>query len=143
MANPIGQRSKPARAPAKPRRQFLPEATAAADATGQILERRFGYQPWIEQVMEAVKHAVQNGVEQLSGSSITSNAHPDDGYRFRARTKEELLQSQQLAANNGNVRAGRAALDPAQAELGAPGWEDDEQPSLAPAPSPKAEGWFL
>lgn len=44
--------------------------------------------------MSAVQNAVQNGIENLSGTSISTNSHPGDGYRFQARTKDELLQSQ-------------------------------------------------
>jgi hypothetical protein len=57
------------------------------------------------------------------------NAHPEDGYRFRARTKDELVASDQLAASHGNIRAGKKALDPAASDLGAPSWEDDGQPA--------------
>lgn len=43
-----------------------------------------------------MRHAVQNGIENLSGTNVSMNAHPEDGYRFRARTAEELKQSEHL-----------------------------------------------
>lgn len=96
-----------------------------------------------------MKNAVQNGIENLSGTSISSNAHPEDGYRYRARTKEELLQSQELAANNGNVRAGKLIVDPAKEVLNAPEWSDEDQTKIivpgatTPTPPPQAKGWLL
>jgi hypothetical protein len=39
---------------------------------------------------------VQNGIENLSGTSISSNSHPEDGYRFRARTAEEIKATAHL-----------------------------------------------
>jgi len=59
---------------------------------------KYGDAPWIFQVVDAVKHAVQNGIEQLSGTSLKANSQPGDRYRFEARTKEELLASQGQAA---------------------------------------------
>lgn len=53
--------------------------------------------------MDAVQNAVQNCIELLSGSSVSSNSIPiqdGGGYRFRARTKEELLESERLAADS-------------------------------------------
>jgi len=98
----------------------------------------------------AVRHAVQNGIEQLSGTSITSNSHPDDGYRFEARTKEQLIESKHLAANQGGVKAGRRVLDPAKTELGAPEWSDEDQTKiivpateLPPLPPKAKGGWLL
>jgi hypothetical protein len=99
--------------------------------------------------MFAVQNAVQNGIEQLSKTSISYNSAPEDEYRFNARTKEQLLQSKELVANQGGVRAGRKVLDPAKTELGAPEWSDEEQTKiivpaseLPPLP-PKAKGWLL
>lgn len=83
--------------------------------------------------MAAVQNAVQNGIENLSGTSIAMNAHPDDGYRYRARTREELLASQALVANAGTVSAGREAQDPAAAF----------ESSSPPSPPPKQQGWIL
>lgn len=98
MAQQIGGGKFLKRAGPRPPRQFLAEATAAAQAAGEILSRRYGQQPWIEQVCTAVQNAVQNGIENLSGTSISSNSHKDDGYRFAARRKEELIASQKLVA---------------------------------------------
>lgn len=92
--------------------------------------------------MVGVQNAVQNGIDNLSKTSINVNAMPGDEYRFRARNREELIQSEGLAANSGGVRAGRPALDPAATELHAPALSDDDEP----APSPKAaepKGWLL
>lgn len=106
--------------------------------------------PWIEQVMDAVKNAVQNGIENLSGSSISMNAHPEDGYKFRARTKDELIQSQQLAASARDVGRQERSQDPAASKLNAPEWDErtgEFIPRQAPATSPKAklqqQGWIL
>lgn len=98
--------------------------------------------------MEGVKNAVQNGIENLSGSSVSSNAHPEDGYRYRARTRDELIQSQQLAANSGVVKAGQQTRDPAVEKLGAGRWTEDGRLILPEAnvpatPPPKQEGWIL
>lgn len=93
-----------------------------------------------------MQNAVQNGIENLSGTSISMNAHPDDGYRFGARTKDELLQSQQLAESSGNVRAGKKVLDPAHTELKAPEWSDEDQTKIivpSQDPPPQAKGWLL
>lgn len=46
--------------------------------------------------MEAVQNAVQNAIDQLNRPAVSSNAHPEDGYRFRARTADELKQSAHL-----------------------------------------------
>jgi len=53
--------------------------------------------------MEAVQNAVHNGVERFSQSpQISSNelaiGH-GGSYRFPARTREELIQSEQMAAD--------------------------------------------
>jgi hypothetical protein len=107
--------------------------------------------------MDGVKNAVQNGIDNLSGTSIGYNAHPDDGYRFRARTKEELMGSEHLAAANGNVRAGQRVRDPAAQQLGAPVWEEENDfgrvamrvernPNFNPEsdhPKVQQEGWLL
>lgn len=148
MAKQIGERPAVTRNTAKPRRQFFPEASAAAAATGEILVAKYGQAEWIEQVVFAVQNAVQNGIEQLSRTSISYNAHPGDEYRFDARTKDQLIQSKDLAANSGGVKAGRKVLDPAKTELGAPEWSDEDQTKIiVPAselpPPPKAKGWLL
>lgn len=93
---------------------------------------------------------MQNGIENLSGTNVSMNAHPDDGYKFRARTKEELIASQQIAASSGSAQAGRTA-DPARTELNAPEWEDEDRPKIiitdAAPPPPKGKqqpkGWIL
>jgi hypothetical protein len=43
-----------------------------------------------------VRNAVQNGIENLSGTNVSVNANPQDSYRFRARTAEELKATQHL-----------------------------------------------
>lgn len=91
---------------------------------------RFGSQQWILQVMDAVQNAVQNGIEQLSGSHVSSNEMSlTDGaqYRFMARSREQLLESQHLAADSRVVDREAEAADPAA--------------SLAA--KPKKEGWLL
>lgn len=97
MAQPI-QRPKITQPAARPKRQFLPEATAVGEAARQILTKRFGgvTQPWIEQVVFAVQSAVQNGIENLSGSSVATNNKPSDAYRFPARNAEELKATAHL-----------------------------------------------
>jgi hypothetical protein len=86
-----------------------------------------------------VQNAVQNGIENLSGSSVSSNSHPQDPYRFRARTRDELLASQALVPGTNP-----AELPP------------DDEPTgvaaprrvIAATPPPKAQpkapqGWIL
>jgi hypothetical protein len=108
-----------------------------------------------------VQNAVQNGIENLSGSSISANGHPQDPYRFRARTKEELLQSQGLAASARDVGRQDRPQDTAAAQLGAQEWEDDGSimspppgyvpPGavavpprvVAPTPPKAPQGWVL
>lgn len=99
-------------------RVVLPQASAAAQAAGRILTESFGEQEWIFQVMEAVKFAVQNGIEQLSKTNLTSNGHPGDGYRFEPRSRDELIASQQLAAEDRAVAPNlgfQELRDPAEA----------------------------
>lgn len=81
-------------------RQFLAEATAAAEATREILSKRYQNAPWVFQVVDAVKNAVQNGIELLSNTSISGNSQSGDSYRFEARTREELLSTQHLVPKN-------------------------------------------
>jgi hypothetical protein len=117
------------------------------------LTQRFGSQPWIDQVVAAVKNAVQNGIENLSGTAVSSNSHPGDGYRFQARTKDELLQSQQLAASAREVGRKDRPMDPAAQQLQSIPVDDNGviiipgagRPHTVPS-SPKAkqpEGWIL
>jgi len=122
------------------------------------LTQRFGAQPWIDQVATAVQNAVQNGIENLSGTAVSTNAHPEDGYRFRARTKEELMQSQQLAADARDIGRKDRAQDPAMLRLQSMPVDDNgvliipgavsipvRQHVASPTP-PKAkqpEGWIL
>jgi len=53
--------------------------------------------------MEAIQNAVQNGIEQLSGTQVGHNAQPGDSYRFGPRTREELLESAHLAAESEGI----------------------------------------
>lgn len=103
MAQQAGRGQPRPRNSVRRTRKFLAEATAAAEATGDILVRRFGSQQWILQVMEAVQNAVQNGIENLSATQVGANSHPGDEYRFRARTREELIESAQLAAESRGI----------------------------------------
>lgn len=114
--------------------------------------QRFGAAGWIEQVCEGVRNAVQNGIENLSGTSISSNSHPEDGYRFRARTAEEIKESKGLVAPVGGVHMPKP---PVQADTGewVPPPEDIEaaagvRPSKIIIPTqatpPKVpKGWIL
>lgn len=61
---------------------------------GQILEQRFHGEPWIFQTTEAVKEAVQRCYEQLRGSTVTQNGSSNGSYQYPARTREELLATQ-------------------------------------------------
>ena len=75
------------------------------------------------QIMDAVRAAVTNGVTRFSLAQLpATNATPDGHYQFAARSREEILASQQEAASAGEVnpRSPFARLmDPAEA-LGAP-----------------------
>lgn len=85
--------------------------------------------------MVGVQNAVQNGIENLSGSSISSNSHPEDGYRYRARTAEELKQSANLVPQ---VR--KEDLPPDDPET----HEALHQQQRPAPPSPKAPaGWLI
>lgn len=132
MAKQIGERTAGQPARAKPKRQYLREAAAAAEAAGEILTQRYGQQPWIAQVQDAVRNAVQNGIELLSGTAVSVNAHPHDGYRFPARSKEELLATQHLVPG-----VNRADLPP-----------DDDEPAapprnVSPPAKGKPQGWIV
>ncbi|MCP4899960.1 MAG: hypothetical protein GY906_23575 [bacterium] len=73
--------------------------------------------------MEAVQNGVQNCIDQLSGTSISVNEDPNGAYRFPARTKEQLIESQQQAAETKGVDPRsqfKQLRDPASQELGAP-----------------------
>jgi hypothetical protein len=78
----------------------LAEATAAAEATREILSKRYKDAPWVFQVVDAVKNAVQNGIELLSNTSISGNSQSGDSYRFEARTRDELMATQHLVPKN-------------------------------------------
>ena len=128
MAEQIGNGQQITRNTAKPRRRFLPEATAAAEATGHILIEAYGDKPWIFQIKEAIKNAVQNGIENLSGTNVTQNAHPGGNYQYPARSREELLATQHLVADARSVGKSEAAQDPTVS---------------APARKDEPEGWAL
>lgn len=96
---------------------------------------------------------MQNGIENLSGTSLSSNAHPDDGYRFRARTAEELKQSAQLVAPAGGVHMPKPPVESDDGQW-VPPPEDIEAaagvrpskiivPGQAPPPSGKPKTWIL
>lgn len=128
MAEQIGGRQQIARKTVKARREYLHEATAAAEATGAILTNRFGDQPWIFQIKEAIKNAVQNGIENLSGSTVTMNGAPGGSYQYPARSREELLATQHLVADARTVGKTEEAQDPTVA---------------TPPPKAEPEGWLL
>jgi hypothetical protein len=117
------------------------------------LTQRFGAQSWIDQVVTAVKNAVQNGIKNLSGTAVSSNSHPGDGYRFQARTKDELLQSQQLAASAREVGRKDRPMDPAAEKLQSIPVDDNgviiipgagRQHTVPSSPKAKQpEGWIL
>lgn len=84
--------------------------------------------------MDAIRNAVQIGIEQLSRPAVAMNSHPGDGYAFQARTAAELKESAHLVP-----KVNPALLPPPEDEPAAP-------PRPAPArPSPKAAGggWLL
>jgi hypothetical protein len=92
--------------------------------------QRYGAQAWIDQVMAAVQNAVQNGIENLSGTSISSNSHPQDPYRFGARSAEELKATAHLVP-----KVNLADLPP-----------PEEPAVVTPAAKPKPpspKGWIL
>lgn len=111
---------------------------------GQVLVAKYGQQPWILQVMEAVQAAIDRGVRQLASTQApTANAMPGDlqqGYAMPARTAEDVIQqnpnivqapadiaapnnrqlvAQGLQQDNNDMFATLArAADPAQQQLG-------------------------
>lgn len=105
-------------------------------------------------------NAIQNCVENLSGTSVGSNSHPGDPYSHAARTRQELIDTQQQVANSRQVdqRAGfRQLQDPAKVlgsesaeELGIEQFEDDRPPTAQrrpqpppPPAKPKSNGWLM
>ncbi len=134
MAQQIGGKQQLTRAPTRARRQFLPEATASAEAAGQILTDRFGPQPWIDQVKSAVLNAVQNGIEILSRPAVSVNANPNDPYRFAARSAQELKESAHLVPG-----ASAAELPPAEDEAPVP---PPAKPRTTP-PKARSSEWLL
>lgn len=78
-----------------------------------ILVQEFGQQQWILQAMSAVQNAVQNCIENLSGTMApVVNAEPlgqGGQYAFPARTAAELQESAAEAAHAGQVSVAREA----------------------------------
>lgn len=71
-----------------------------------ILVERYGQAQWILQCMDAIREAVQNSIEMLSGQAPQANAlalGQGGQYAFKARTAAELQQTQDQAAVNGVV----------------------------------------
>jgi hypothetical protein len=80
-----------------------------------ILVQEYGQQPWILQAMTAVQEAVQNCVQNLSGTMAPRmNAEPlvagagAQQYAMQARTPAELQASAAQAAHAGQVSQARA-----------------------------------
>lgn len=78
-----------------------------------ILVQEYGQQPWILQAMTAVQEAVQNCVQNLSGTMAPRmNADPlvpgQGGYAMQARTPAELQASAAQAAHAGQVSQARS-----------------------------------
>lgn len=70
--------------------------TEAAQAVTDILLEHHGHQPWIAQLADMVKQALQNGIDQIGHDGPVRNAQPFiDGqpraYAMEARTAAELL----------------------------------------------------
>ena len=104
-------------------RQFVQAASEAAESVREILSHYYGAEPWVDQVAEAVKNAVQNGYEQLRpGGGVQGNNMPGEQYRFDARTREELLASQHEVADSRHVPPTEEELDPAEQQ-------PDDQPT--------------
>ena len=101
-----GQPANPQSNFRKPKRQYLPESVAAANAVAVILVEKYGQQPWILQCMTAIQEAVQNSVEMLSGSPPVGNGlglGQGGQYQFAARTAAELQATADQAAVGGSV----------------------------------------
>ena len=99
-----GQR--PGAAPTRGPKQYLPEATAAANAVAVILVEKYGQQPWILQCMTGIQECVQNSVQMLSGAAPVGNAMglgQGGQYSHPARTREELQATQHLVADQATV----------------------------------------
>ncbi len=73
--------------------------------------QEFGQQAWILQAMTAVQNAIQNCIENLSGTQAPAmNADPlgqGGTYAFAARTAAELQASAAQAAHAGQVSDAR------------------------------------
>lgn len=76
-----------------------------------ILVDEFGQHAWILQAMSAVQEAVQNCIENLSGTTApATNSQPlgqGGQYAFAARTRQELEASAHEAAVAGQVSQAR------------------------------------
>src|SRR5690606_22402102 len=101
-----------------------------------FLVSRFDQQDWIEQVAIAVQQAVHNGVTQIGHSHpVAGNAFACDPSRFPARTKAEILASQQEVADARHVAPQEEAREAAAA------------PAAPPPPQriilPTDDGWLL
>ncbi len=77
-----------------------------------ILVEEFGQQTWIMQAMDAVKEAVQNCIDNLSGTvAPVTNAQPlgqGGQYLFNARTAPEIRATADAAAHQGQVSQARS-----------------------------------
>lgn len=81
---------------------------------------------------------MQRCVQQLAGSSVSGNTMPGEQYRFPARNKQELLETQHLVADARTVGRKEKILDPAE-KLEQP----VEQPEARPSQPPASKGWLL
>lgn len=139
MAEQIGGRSPVRRQTAPARKRFLAEAAATERFVRELLTSSFAGAPWIEQIAFAAGSAVQMGIENFGGSTLSHNAAPGDPYRHQARSREELLATEHLAADSRSVgarEAPREAVAPVSRAAG--------PQTQAPSP-PKASGdaWTL
>ena len=89
------------------KQRYLPQATTIANEARERLIELCGDQSWIPQVAEAICAAVHNGISMFSsGTPSNSMSLADgDGYRFHARSKDELIRDSHLVAGAGTTDA--------------------------------------
>jgi hypothetical protein len=110
----------------------LAEAIDVGNFARDTLLRYRGDQDWIEQVVDVVTLAMHNSVRQLAASAVNGNSYGfKDGaeYVMPARTKDELIASQNEVASSRHVAANEEALDPVESPE-----EVSQQPSQPVTP---------
>lgn len=84
---------------------------------GEILSQRFRGEDWVFQACEAVRNGVQNCFDNLRQQNVAVNSQPGDQYMHAARTREDLLATQEQVADARQVNTQRRPPAPPQVIL--------------------------